>query len=48
VIGRVIYMIGYNTAAEKRLPGFLIAQLSQIVLLILAAIGVIQAWMVVS
>lgn len=48
LVGRVIYMIGYGSAAEKRLPGFVIAQLSQIALLILAAIGVINAWTAVA
>lgn len=48
LVGRVIYMIGYNAAAEKRLAGFVIAQLSQIALMVLAAIGVIKAWLAVS
>ena len=48
VAGRLIYWIGYSAAAEKRLIGFLIAQLAQIVLLVLATAGVINAWMVVG
>ena len=44
-LGRVVYAFGYQSAADKRLPGFIISQLSIVVLWILAAIGVVNAWM---
>lgn len=44
VIGRVIYMLGYSTAANKRSLGFGIQGLATIILLILAIVGVVQAF----
>jgi glutathione S-transferase len=44
-LGRIVYVMGYDSAAEKRLPGFIISQLSIVVLWILAVIGVVNAWM---
>lgn len=46
VIGRVIYLIGYSRAAEKREIGFGIQALATIALLILAIIGVVEAFMI--
>lgn len=43
VIGRVIYMVGYSAAADKRSLGFSIQALAAIALLILAIVGVVQA-----
>ena len=47
--GRIVYAIGYR--ADKpgaRAPGFFIAILSTLALIVLAAIGIVQAWMAVS
>lgn len=44
-LGRIVYAFGYQAAADKRTPGFIIGQLSIVVLWILAVIGVVQAWM---
>lgn len=46
VVGRVMYMLGYARAAEARGPGFGIASLAQIVLL-LGALGYV-AWHLVK
>jgi len=45
-LGRVLYAIGYMTAPEKRYPGYMLTVLSALVLIVLAAIGIVQAWMV--
>jgi uncharacterized membrane protein YecN with MAPEG domain len=42
VVGRIIYAWGYYQAAEKRTPGFGIASLATIGLLIGSLVGVIQ------
>ncbi len=44
VVGRFIYMLGYSAAPEKRSLGFSIQALAAIGLLILAIIGVVQAF----
>jgi glutathione S-transferase len=44
VIGRFMYMQGYIAAASKRSTGFLISALAQIVLLLLAIVGIVNAW----
>jgi hypothetical protein len=41
-------MTGYTAAPEKRGTGFSIAMLAQLVLLILAIIGIVQTWTAVS
>jgi len=41
IVGRILYAWGYYQAAEKRMPGFGIAALATIALLIGALIGVI-------
>jgi glutathione S-transferase len=46
IIGRVMYMLGYAKAAESRGPGFGIASLAQVVLL-LGALGFV-AWRAVQ
>ena len=46
IIGRAMYIDGYMKAAEKRGPGFGIGALAEILLLILALVGVVMAWMV--
>lgn len=45
VIGRLIYMFGYAAAAEKRSLGFGIQALATIILIVLAIVGVVQAFM---
>src|ERR1700742_1105622 len=44
-IGRVIYAIGYMKEANKRGPGFAIASLASLALLILSIWGVVVSWM---
>ena len=44
-LGRVLYAIGYMSAPEKRYPGYMLTVLSALVLIVLAAIGIVQAWM---
>ena len=45
-LGRIIYIFGYKADAPgKRAPGFVMSMLSVIALVILAAIGLVQAWM---
>ena len=41
IIGRVFYMTGYMETPDKRSTGFLIAAVSQLLLLILAVYGII-------
>lgn len=48
VIGRFIYMSGYMADPTKRGTGFTIATLCQLVLLILAIVGIVQTWMAVN
>ncbi|HVP83162.1 MAG TPA: MAPEG family protein [Rhizomicrobium sp.] len=45
VIGRFLYMTGYMADPSKRGTGFTIATLSQLALLIIAVIGIVQTWM---
>ncbi len=44
IIGRMLYMSGYMTAAEKRSPGFLISGIAILGLLICAITGVVMHW----
>ena len=46
VIGRVIFMIGYNIDATKRSGGFLIQMLALLVLLIGTIVGAVQALLI--
>jgi uncharacterized membrane protein YecN with MAPEG domain len=48
IVGRIIYMVGYYSGADRRLPGFIVAQLSQLALLILAIVGLIQTWTAIT
>lgn len=48
VVGRIVYMQGYMAAPEKRSLGFGITFFATAGLLILAIIGVVQAWMALS
>ena len=45
VLGRILYMRGYLAAPEKRSLGFNLAAGATIALLVLAVIGVVDAWM---
>jgi uncharacterized membrane protein YecN with MAPEG domain len=44
-IGRVLYAIGYMKEASKRGPGFAIASLASLALLVLSIWGIAVAWM---
>ena len=44
VIGRVLYMEGYMRDPDKRGPGFGISALAELLLLILALIGIVMAF----
>ncbi len=44
IVGRMLYMSGYMTAAEKRSSGFLISGIAIIGLLICAITGVVMHW----
>ena len=44
-VGRVLYAIGYMKEASKRGPGFAIAALASLALLILSIWGVVASWM---
>ena len=48
VIGRAMYMDAYLKDPEKRGPGFGISALAEILLLLLAIVGIVQAWMVTA
>lgn len=47
VVGRVIYMIGYMAAPEKRETGFMIQTLALAALLILAVWGIVKTFMMI-
>ncbi len=44
IIDRALYMDGYMRAPEKREPGFATAMIAEILLLLLALIGVLMTW----
>ncbi len=45
-LARIVYGMGYRSEAARRLPGFIVSQLALLALVILAAIGLVNAWMV--
>ena len=45
-LGRIVYAVGYMSDPNRRHIGFGICMLSIFALIILAAIGIVQAWMV--
>jgi uncharacterized membrane protein YecN with MAPEG domain len=46
-VGRVLYALGYRANRPGgRAPGFFISMLSTLALIVLAAIGIVRAWMV--
>lgn len=48
IVGRYVYMQGYIAAPNKRSAGFGISTLAQLVLLILAIVGVVKTWLSVG
>ena len=44
VVGRVLYLLGYMTAPEKRGAGFLISLTATLGLLVLSVVGIVQTW----
>jgi uncharacterized membrane protein YecN with MAPEG domain len=44
-VGRIVYAVGYLADAKKRSLGFMISILASLGLLVLAIIGIVQAWM---
>ncbi len=48
IIGRALYINGYMKAAEKRGPGFGLCGVAEILLLLLALIGVVMTWAAVA
>jgi uncharacterized MAPEG superfamily protein len=48
VLGRVIYLVGYMSAPEKRSAGFLISLVSTVGLLVLSIVGIMQTWVAVT
>jgi glutathione S-transferase len=44
-IGRFFYTVGYNKEAGKRGPGFMIAAIATLALLVLSVWGVVVSWM---
>jgi len=44
-LGRIIFAAGYMVSAEKRHMGFAISILSVLALVILAGIGIVNAWL---
>jgi uncharacterized membrane protein YecN with MAPEG domain len=47
-LGRIIYAFVYGSESKQRFPGFAPTVFSTIILWILAAIGIVQAWMASS
>jgi glutathione S-transferase len=48
VIGRILYTQGYIADPSKRSTGFLISGIAQLLLIIIAVIGIVMTWMAVS
>jgi len=46
VISRVVYSIGYMANPDKRIPGAMLTGLCDFALFIIAAIGLVRAWLV--
>lgn len=44
-LGRVWYAVGYMSQPDKRYPGYMLTVLSALALIVLAVIGMVQAWM---
>jgi glutathione S-transferase len=48
IVGRYVYMQGYIAEPNKRGAGFGISMLAQLVLLVLAIVGVVKTWLSVG
>jgi glutathione S-transferase len=48
ILGRIMYAQGYIADPSKRSTGFLISAIAQILLIILAIIGIVMTWIAVS
>ena len=48
LVGRLLYMTGYMADPDKRGLGFGIASIAQILLLILAIVGMVRVWMALA
>ncbi len=48
VVGRLIYMLGYMAAPEKRETGFLIQAIALVVLIILAVWGIVASFIILG
>ena len=44
-LGRIIYAIGYSRDANARFPGFFLTIFPTLILVVLAIIGIVKAWM---
>ena len=47
-VGRVVYGIGYMKDPKLRSPGYLIGAIATVALIVLAVIGLVQAWTAAS
>jgi glutathione S-transferase len=47
-LGRILYALGYSKAANARLPGFALTIFPTLILIVLAIIGVVNAWIAVN
>jgi glutathione S-transferase len=45
-LGRIIYAVGYSKDPRARFPGFFLTIFPSLILIVLAIIGIVQAWMV--
>jgi len=48
IIGRAMYMDGYMKDPEKRGPGFGVSALAELLLLLLALVGIVMNWIAVA
>jgi uncharacterized MAPEG superfamily protein len=48
LVARVVYMIGYMADPDKRLPGAMLSGICDLTMFIIAAAGVVRAWMVLQ
>jgi glutathione S-transferase len=48
IVGRMLYAQGYIADPSKRSTGFLISGIAQLLLIIIAIIGIVMTWMAVS
>jgi uncharacterized membrane protein YecN with MAPEG domain len=47
-VGRILYAFGYMAGADKRLIGFILTIIPTLLLILLAAIGLVGAWTAAS